>query len=78
VSDHTERMNELALNNETAGSDNSVRTITDHEHVVYTIRPMRRSDYHRGYLDVLRVLTTVGDITEEACLQCVRPYRANE
>ncbi|KAJ5194438.1 Acyl-CoA N-acyltransferase [Penicillium cf. griseofulvum] len=32
----------------------------------YTIRPMRRSDYHRGYLDVLRVLTTVGDITEEA------------
>lgn len=32
----------------------------------YTIRPMRRSDYNRGYLDVLRVLTTVGDITEEA------------
>lgn len=31
----------------------------------YTIRPLRRSDYHRGYLDVLRVLTTVGDITEE-------------
>ncbi|KAA8643434.1 hypothetical protein EYZ11_008410 [Aspergillus tanneri] len=31
----------------------------------YTIRPMRRSDYRRGYLDVLRVLTTVGDITEE-------------
>ncbi|RAL11017.1 glucosamine 6-phosphate N-acetyltransferase [Aspergillus homomorphus CBS 101889] len=30
----------------------------------YTIRPVRRSDYQRGYLDVLRVLTTVGDITE--------------
>jgi glucosamine-phosphate N-acetyltransferase len=32
----------------------------------YTIRPLRRSDYSRGYLDVLRVLTTVGDISEEA------------
>ncbi|CAG8365198.1 unnamed protein product [Penicillium salamii] len=32
----------------------------------YTIRPLRRSDYNRGYLDVLRVLTTVGEITEEA------------
>lgn len=31
----------------------------------YTIRPLRRSDYHRGYLDVLRVLTTVGDISED-------------
>jgi len=31
----------------------------------YTIRPLRRSDYHHGFLDVLRVLTTVGDITEE-------------
>ncbi|KAI9933850.1 hypothetical protein ASPWEDRAFT_103382 [Aspergillus wentii DTO 134E9] len=31
----------------------------------YTIRPMRRSDYQRGYLDVLRVLTTVGEISEE-------------
>lgn len=29
----------------------------------YTARPLRRSDYHRGYLDVLRVLTTVGDIS---------------
>ncbi|RAH42674.1 glucosamine 6-phosphate N-acetyltransferase [Aspergillus brunneoviolaceus CBS 621.78] len=29
----------------------------------YTIRPLRRSDYQRGYLDVLRVLTTVGAIT---------------
>jgi glucosamine-phosphate N-acetyltransferase len=32
----------------------------------YTIRPMRKSDYARGFLDCLRVLTTVGDITEEA------------
>lgn len=31
----------------------------------YTIRPLRRSDYGRGYLDVLRVLTTVGEIAEE-------------
>lgn len=31
----------------------------------YTIRPLRRSDYHHGFLDVLRVLTTVGDISEE-------------
>lgn len=31
----------------------------------YTIRPLRRSDYHHGYLDVLRVLTTVGEINEE-------------
>ncbi|KAJ5699063.1 Glucosamine 6-phosphate N-acetyltransferase [Penicillium macrosclerotiorum] len=30
----------------------------------YTIRPLRRSDYKRGYLDVLRVLTTVGEISE--------------
>jgi glucosamine-phosphate N-acetyltransferase len=32
----------------------------------YTIRPILRSDFHRGYLDVLRVLTTVGEISEEA------------
>ncbi|KAJ5367990.1 Glucosamine 6-phosphate N-acetyltransferase [Penicillium cataractarum] len=31
----------------------------------YTIRPLRRSDYKRGYLDVLRVLTTVGEISED-------------
>ncbi len=31
----------------------------------YTIRPLLRSDYHHGFLDVLRVLTTVGDISEE-------------
>jgi glucosamine-phosphate N-acetyltransferase len=32
--------------------------------VGYTARPLRRSDFHLGYLDVLRVLTTVGDISE--------------
>ncbi|KAJ5092563.1 Acyl-CoA N-acyltransferase [Penicillium alfredii] len=31
----------------------------------YSIRPLRRSDYSRGYLDVLRVLTTVGEISDE-------------
>lgn len=30
----------------------------------YTIRALRQSDYARGFLDCLRVLTTVGDITE--------------
>ena len=31
----------------------------------YKIRPLRRSDYADGFLDVLRVLTAVGDVTEE-------------
>jgi hypothetical protein len=31
----------------------------------YTIRALRKSDYAIGFLDCLRVLTTVGDITEE-------------
>jgi len=30
----------------------------------YTLRPLRKSDYAIGFLDCLRVLTTVGDITE--------------
>lgn len=29
----------------------------------YTCRPLRSSDYDAGFLDVLRVLTTVGDIS---------------
>ena len=29
----------------------------------YTIRPLRRADYEAGFLDVLRVLTTVGEIS---------------
>lgn len=32
----------------------------------YTIRPLRLSDYAKGFLDVLRVLTSVGDISESA------------
>lgn len=31
----------------------------------YSCRPLEKKDYHNGFLDVLRVLTTVGDITEE-------------
>jgi len=31
----------------------------------YTVRPLRRSDYADGFLDVLRVLTQVGDVSEE-------------
>lgn len=32
----------------------------------YTIRPLRPSDFAKGFLDVLRVLTAVGDISETA------------
>ncbi|KAK3311512.1 acyl-CoA N-acyltransferase [Chaetomium strumarium] len=31
----------------------------------YKLRALRRSDFDAGYLDCLRVLTTVGDITKE-------------
>ncbi|KAJ3492511.1 hypothetical protein NLG97_g5343 [Lecanicillium saksenae] len=31
----------------------------------YRMRALRRSDYNSGFLDCLRVLTTVGDIAEE-------------
>jgi hypothetical protein len=31
----------------------------------YSCRPIQRDDYHKGFLDVLRVLTTVGDVSEE-------------
>ena len=30
----------------------------------YTIRPLRRSDFHRGVLAVLEVLTVVGHVNE--------------
>jgi len=30
----------------------------------YSIRPLRRPDFDLGFLDVLRVLTTVGDVTK--------------
>ncbi|RPB25754.1 glucosamine 6-phosphate acetyltransferase [Terfezia boudieri ATCC MYA-4762] len=32
----------------------------------YLLRPLHATDYHHGFLDVLRVLTTVGDISESA------------
>jgi len=32
----------------------------------YTLRPLQRSDYAAGFLDVLRVLTQVGDISLES------------
>lgn len=31
----------------------------------YKIRALRQADYHAGFLDCLRVLTTVGDISED-------------
>lgn len=31
----------------------------------YAIRPLERSDFEQGFLDVLRVLTQVGEITKE-------------
>jgi glucosamine-phosphate N-acetyltransferase len=31
----------------------------------YTIRALRKSDYARGFLDCLKVLTVVGDISEQ-------------
>jgi glucosamine-phosphate N-acetyltransferase len=31
----------------------------------YTVRALQKSDYEKGFLDCLRVLTTVGDITLE-------------
>lgn len=31
----------------------------------YTIRALQQSDYEAGFLDCLRVLTTVGDISKE-------------
>lgn len=34
----------------------------------YTLRPLRSNDYERGFLDVLRVLTEVGDHTKEKWL----------
>ncbi|KAF2753341.1 acyl-CoA N-acyltransferase [Pseudovirgaria hyperparasitica] len=35
----------------------------------YTCRPLQASDYESGFLDVLRVLTTVGDISEDKFLE---------
>lgn len=30
----------------------------------YSMRPLQRGDFSKGFLDVLRVLTTVGDVSE--------------
>ncbi|MCJ1469918.1 Glucosamine-phosphate N-acetyltransferase-like protein [Pseudocyphellaria aurata] len=35
----------------------------------YTIRPLQRSDYRANHLDPLRVLTKVGDISQEAWVE---------
>jgi glucosamine-phosphate N-acetyltransferase len=35
----------------------------------YTIRPLQAADYREGFLDVLRVLTTVGEIAESAWVE---------
>ena len=43
----------------------------------YSIRPLQRSDYHAGFLDVLRVLTTVGDIDEAAFVRRFEEMRAS-
>lgn len=32
----------------------------------YTIRPLTRTDYSKGFLDVLRGLTSVGEIAQSA------------
>jgi glucosamine-phosphate N-acetyltransferase len=34
----------------------------------YTLRPLQSGDYDRGVLDVLSVLTTVGDISKQKYL----------
>lgn len=33
------------------------------------MRPLQRSDYRAGVLDVLKVLTTVGDVSEQAWIE---------
>lgn len=41
----------------------------------YKIRPLEQSDFKAGFLDVLRVLTMVGDISEEAFSQRFQEMR---
>jgi glucosamine-phosphate N-acetyltransferase len=43
----------------------------------YTIRPLQKSDYHAGFLDVLAVLTTVGDVSEQAFVQRFEEMQAS-
>jgi glucosamine-phosphate N-acetyltransferase len=35
----------------------------------YTIRPLERSDYHKGFFECIQVLTSTGDISEERFLE---------
>jgi glucosamine-phosphate N-acetyltransferase len=41
----------------------------------YKMRPLQSSDYALGFLDVLRVLTTVGEISEQAWVEQVEYMR---
>lgn len=31
----------------------------------FTIRPLEREDYHKGFFECIQVLTSTGDVTEE-------------
>lgn len=44
----------------------------------YKIRPLQASDYSLGFLDVLRVLTSVGDVTEARWRERYEWMRRNE
>jgi glucosamine-phosphate N-acetyltransferase len=39
----------------------------------YTLRPLQSGDFERGVLDVLAVLTTVGDISKSKFLGILSP-----
>ncbi|KAK9368906.1 acyl-CoA N-acyltransferase [Lipomyces kononenkoae] len=45
---------------------------------VYSLRPLQLSDYKAGFLDVLKDLTTVGDITEERFTEQFEYMRARQ
>ena len=44
----------------------------------YTMRPLKRTDYDKGFLDVLRVMTVVGDVTKEAFEQRFDEMKASQ
>ena len=67
VESTTTTLNSTHINDTEAGlftSDLVPPTIAASLPESYTLRSLRKSDYARGFLDCLRVLTTVGDITE--------------
>jgi hypothetical protein len=35
----------------------------------YTIRPLERDDYHKGFFECVQVLTSTGDVSEERFLE---------